>query len=185
MTIIPGVTPCLRCLMQEPPPPGTTATCDTAGILGSIVNVVASIQAVEAIKILSGNIDAISRVLTVIDLWDNRIRQVGVESLNASSDCPACSGSDFPWLDGRRGSQTAVLCGRNSVQLRGLQSGGISLDALANKLEGVGKVTRNKFLLRLSVDKYLMTIFPDGRAIIGGTDDVTEAKTAFAKYIGV
>ncbi|MEK6248170.1 MAG: ThiF family adenylyltransferase, partial [Planctomycetales bacterium] len=146
MTIIPGRTPCLRCLMQEPPPPGSTATCDTAGILGSIVNVVASIQAAEAIKILSGNCEAINPGLTIIDLWDNRLRQVGIKSLKESGECPTCSGSEFPWLDGQRGSQAAVLCGRESVQLRSTDARPVALDVLADKLTGIGTVTVNKFL---------------------------------------
>jgi molybdopterin/thiamine biosynthesis adenylyltransferase len=184
MTIIPGDTPCLRCLMQDAPPPGTTATCDTAGILGPIVNVIASLQANEAIKILSGNRAAISRVLSVFELWDNRIRQVKLDSLKESADCPTCQGREYPWLEGQRGSHTAVLCGRNAVQLSFPDRHSLSLDTLADKLAGVGRVTRNRYLLRLAVDDFLITVFPDGRAIIGGTEDIAEAKTLYAKYIG-
>ena len=72
MTILPGETACLRCLMPECPAPGSTATCETAGILGPIVGVIASIEAAEAMKILSGNREAVSRELLVIDLWQNR-----------------------------------------------------------------------------------------------------------------
>jgi len=184
MTIIPGETPCLRCLMQEAPPPGTTATCDSAGILGPIVNIIASIQACEALKILSGNRDAISRVLHVAELWDNRIRQVKLDSLKEAVDCPTCKGEEYPWLEGRRGSHTAVLCGRNAVQLSFPDRESIELATLAQKLEGVGRVSCNRFLLRFEVDGYVITVFPDGRAIIGGTDDIAEARTLYAKYIG-
>jgi adenylyltransferase/sulfurtransferase len=184
MTILPGETPCLRCLIPEAPPPGTTATCDTAGILGSIVNVVASIQACEAIKILSGHREAVSRVLQVFELWDNRVRQVQLDALRESADCPACRGLEYPWLEGRRGGHTAVLCGRNAVQLSYLDRSAVSLPSLAKRLEGVGKVTANQFLLRLEVDAYAITVFPDGRAIVAGTDDIAEAKTVHARYIG-
>ena len=170
--------------MPEPPPPGTTATCDTAGILGGIVGVVASIQPIEAIKVLGGQRNAISRNLTVIDLWDNRIRQIGLDSLGQKGDCPTCTGRELPWLEGDRSSRTAVLCGRNSVQLRATQDAAVSLDLLAEKLDGIGNVVHNRFLLRLEVDKYQLTIFPDGRAIIGGTDDIAEARTVHSKYIG-
>ncbi|MHC4399573.1 MAG: ThiF family adenylyltransferase [Planctomycetota bacterium] len=183
MTILPGETPCLRCLMQECPPPGTTPTCDTAGILGSAVGVIASIQAVEAIKILSGNPQAVCRKLTVVELWDGEIRQVDVSTLRDQVDCPTCKQGEFPWLSGKEGSHTAVLCGRNSVQLThtGVT---LSLEDLARQLEGVGQVVRNAFLLRLKVDQYEITVFPDGRAIIGGTDDVATARTVYAKYVG-
>jgi adenylyltransferase/sulfurtransferase len=184
MTILPGDTPCLRCLMQDPPPAGSLPTCDSAGILGSIVNVIASIQACEGIKILSGHREAISRSLQVFELWDNRIRQVQLDSLKESLVCPACRGTEFPWLEGRRGSHTAVLCGRNAVQLSYPDRQPISLEALALKLKGLGRITRNRFLLRFEVDQYVITVFPDGRAIVAGTDDIAEARTVHAKYIG-
>jgi adenylyltransferase/sulfurtransferase len=183
MTILPGETACLRCLMSECPPPGTTPTCDTVGVLGPIVGVIASIEAVEAIKILSGNRQAVSRNLTVVELWDNHIRQVDVSSLRDDVNCPTCRGGEFPWLAGQEGSRTAILCGRNAVQLThtGVR---VDLDDLARQLSSVGQLTRNAFLLRLKVDPYELTVFPDGRAIIGGTDDIAVAKTVYAKYIG-
>jgi adenylyltransferase/sulfurtransferase len=184
MTILPGETPCLRCLMQDAPPPGATPTCDTAGILGPIVNVVASMQACEAIKILSGNRWAVNRALNVFELWDGRIRQVNLDSLRESADCPTCQRKEFPWLDGQRGSHSAVLCGRNAVQLSFPNRDSFSLERLASQLEGVGRVTWNSYLLRLTVDKYVLSVFPDGRAIIGGTDDIAEARTVYAKYVG-
>jgi len=184
MTILPGETACLRCLMQEAPPPGTTPTCDNAGILASIINVIASIEAAEALKILSGNRAAISRHLTIFDLWENRIHQMRLDTLRENADCPACKHGRFPWLEGERGSHTAVLCGRNSVQLSFPDRADLSLETLAEKLDGVGRVQRNPFLLRLDVDDYRLTVFPDGRAIVGGTEDVSEARTVYAKYIG-
>ena len=92
-------------------------------------------------------------------------------------------GREFPWLAGQRGSHTAILCGRNAVQLSfpGVR---LSLDDLEPKLAGLGRVTRNPFLLRFAVDSYLLTVFPDGRAIIGGTEDIAEARTIYARYIG-
>ena len=185
MTILPGETPCLRCLMPEAPPPGSTPTCDSAGILGPIINIIASLEAMEALKILAGKRDAISRVLTVCDVWDNRLRQVKLDSLLAQREhCPTCSGQEYPWLRGERGSHTAILCGRNAVQLSFPGSSGLVLEELESKLAGLGRVTRNPFLLRFAVDEYLLTIFPDGRAIVGGTEDIAEAKTVYAKYIG-
>lgn len=184
MTIVPGQTACLRCLMRETPPPGTTPTCDTAGILGPIVNVIASFQACEAIKILSGNRAAISPSLMALDMWDNRVRQVSLAALKEAQDCPTCHHQQFPWLDGERGSQSTVLCGRNAVQLNFPDQSAVPLDQLAEKLRSVGTVTQNPFLLRLAVEDYLITIFADGRAIIGGTDDEAEAKTVHARYVG-
>lgn len=184
MTILPGETPCLRCLIQEAPPPGATETCDTAGILSPIINVIASIQAMEALKILSGHRESIQRSLLVFDLWENRVLPMKAAPLRDSGDCPTCGRRDFPWLSGERGTHTAVLCGRNAVQLARPGGSPLSLEALAEKLAAVGRVTRNPFLLRLAVDDYLLTVFPDGRAIIGGTDDIATARTLYARYIG-
>jgi adenylyltransferase/sulfurtransferase len=117
-------------------------------------------------------------------LWDSRIRQVKLDTLKESADCPTCNGREFPWLEGQRGSHTAVLCGRNAVQLSYPDREALDLATLAQKLEGVGRVSHNRFLLRFEVDEYVITVFPDGRAIIGGTDDITEARTIYAKYIG-
>jgi molybdopterin-synthase adenylyltransferase len=186
LTVIPGETPCLRCVIPEPPPPGSTPTCDTAGILGSAVNVVASIQSCEAIKLMTDRRDAVRRTLIVIDLWDNQFRQMKLESLREQGGCPTCRGEEYPWLSGDRMSQSAILCGRNAVQLRPSsgESSALSFDALAAKLSPLGEVTRNRFLLRAAIDGYNLTVFPDGRAIIAGTDDVSVARTVYAKYIG-
>ena len=183
MTIRPGLTPCLRCLMPDCPLPGSTPTCDTAGILGPVVGVIASIEAIEAIKILSGHAEAASRSLTVVELWNGHMRQVDVSRLREQVDCPTCKRHEFPWLAGRGGNRSAVLCGRNAVQLTH-PGGRVSLDELAARLRGVGRVTQNQFLLRLVVEPYELTIFPDGRAIIGGTDDPATARSLYARYVG-
>ena len=184
MSILPGETPCLRCLMQEPPPAGMTPTCDTAGILAPIIGLIASIQAMEAIKILSGNRQATQRSLVVIDLWDMRLRQLGLEELRAASDCGTCQRREFAWLDGQRGSQSVVMCGRNAVQIAPANHERVDLERLAEKLAGVGKVTRNPFLLRMAVENYQLTIFPDGRVIVGGTDEIAVARSVCARYVG-
>jgi adenylyltransferase/sulfurtransferase len=185
MTVLPHVTPCLRCLMHEPPSADATPTCDTAGILAPIVSVVAAIQSQEAIKILSGRRDAIQPGLIVIDLWNTRLRQVGLAGLGNRADCPACSGREYPWLAGERGSSSVVLCGRNAVQVSSRDRGDVSLAELEQRLMSVGRVTRNAFLLRASIDDYVLTVFADGRAIIGGTDDPVVARSVYAKYIGM
>ncbi len=181
MTILPGETACLRCLMENCPAPGSTPTCDTAGILGPIVGVIASIEAMEAIKILSGNRQAISRHLTVVDLWGNQIKQLDVSRLRDQSDCPACKRGEFPWLSGREGGQSAVLCGRNAVQLTHPGTG-ISLAELARRLSSVGSVALSQYLLRLKVPPYDIAVFADGRAIISGTDDIAAARAVRQVY---
>jgi adenylyltransferase/sulfurtransferase len=152
--------------------------------LAPIVGVIASIEACEAIKILSGRRDAISRQLTVVELWDNRMRQVDLSKLREQSDCRVCRHGEFAWLAGERDGGSAVLCGRNAVQLAAPPGAMLSLDQLAARLEGVGPIVRNPFLLRLGVDDYQLTVFPDGRTIVSGTDEIATARSLQAKYVG-
>jgi adenylyltransferase/sulfurtransferase len=169
--------------MPDTPPPGSSPTCDTAGILSPIINIVASWQCCEALKILSGHVEAISRTWNVFDLWDATVRQINMGKI-ATAECPTCSGREFPWLSGERGSHSAVLCGRNAVQLSFPDRQSVSLDQMEAKLRPFGSVTKNRYLVRANIDKYQLTVFPDGRAVIGGTEDIAEAKSLYARYIG-
>lgn len=185
MTILPGQTGCLNCLMLDgPPPPGATPTCDSFGILSPIINVIASIEALEAIKILADQRDAVSRKLQVFSMWDNQSRSIDVENLRDKVDCPTCKQMNFKWLDGDQGSQTAVLCGRNAVQVNFSQRRDLDLVELEQRLSSLGEVTRNKFMLRFEYGEYLMTVFPDARAIISGTDEPAVARKLCTQFLG-
>lgn len=184
MTVLPGETACLACLIADAPPPGTMPTCDTAGILAPIVNVIASLEACEALKILSGRTEAVSRKLTIVDLWGNAMRQVDLSQLRANGACRVCGHREFHWLSGEQGDATAVLCGRNAVQLSAPRGTTLSLPELAARLTGIGQVQQNAFLVRITVDDYVLTVFPDGRTIVAGTNDVVTARSVHARYIG-
>ncbi|MFZ5829220.1 MAG: ThiF family adenylyltransferase [Planctomycetota bacterium] len=183
MTILPGETPCLMCLLPECPPVGSTATCDTAGVLGPIVGVISAIESGEALKILAGRREAVSRHLVSIGLWDMRLRQIDVGHLRGESGCAACGRGEYRWLSGREGAKAAVLCGRNSVQLTSEQ-GDLNLDELAERLRLAGQVKQNAFLVRLKAGEHELTVFADGRSIVSGTNDVATARTLYARYIG-
>jgi adenylyltransferase/sulfurtransferase len=184
MTILPGDTPCLRCVFEAAPAPGEAGTCETAGVLGPIVNIVASYQAAEAFKILAGRLDAINRDLVYVDVWENVNRRIKIANLKGKVDCPCCGRGKFEWLEGEHGAKTTSLCGRNAVQVSHRVAGKLDFDAMAHELSALGKVSHNKFLLKFDVDDYQFTVFPDGRAIIKGTNDADKAKTLYAKYVG-
>ncbi len=186
MAIFPNESACLRCLMDDVPEPGMTETCDTAGILGPTVNVIASLQAVSGLKILAGRRDLVSPVLTIVDVWDGTYRNMSVANLKERANCRACDAGEREWLSGQRGSQTTVLCGRNAVQFSPPQKSSISFESLNGKLASAGDVTFNSYLLRLTLTDpdYDITVFRDGRAIIKGTDDIALAKSLYARYIG-
>jgi len=184
MTIVPGKTPCLRCLIETAPPPGMTPTCETAGVLGPAVAVIASFEAIEAIKLLSGAWDALNTHLIMVDVWDWTFRQLKVAGLLGKVDCPCCARRRFQWLDGDMGSHTTTLCGRNAVQVAVRRSEPLDFRELAGRLNEIGDVRHNAYMLRFTTDGYEFTVFPDGRAIIKGTNDVTKARTLYAQYVG-
>lgn len=184
MTILPGQTPCLRCVVETSPPPGMTPTCETAGVLGPAVSVVASFEAVEAIKILTGCHDAINPHLIMFDVWNWSFRQLKIAALKDKVDCPTCKRREFEWLEGKLGSHTTSLCGRNAVQVVARRPEPLNFTELAGRLGSLGEVRHNAYMLRFGVETYEFTVFPDGRAIIKGTNDIAKAKTLYAQYVG-
>ncbi|MFP3389897.1 ThiF family adenylyltransferase [Brevibacillus sp. SIMBA_040] len=182
--IRPGTTPCLRCLFPEAPNPGEMATCDTAGVIGPIIHIVASYQATEAFKMLVGATDALNPNLEHFEIWNNRHQQIKV-SHGRRADCPACGQREFAFLQPDTPEGQAVsLCGRDTVQISPSAAVSLDLDALAERLAPLGQIERNKFLLRFRVESYMLVVFPDGRVLVQGTDDSSLARTLHAKYIG-
>jgi molybdopterin-synthase adenylyltransferase len=184
MTILPGLTPCLRCVFEAAPSAGEAGTCETAGVLSPIVNIVASFQVAEAIKILTGHLDKVSRELIYVDVWENTMRRIKIAPLLGKVDCPCCQRKRFDWLQGDQGSQTTSLCGRNAVQVSQRMPAKLDFEEMAKHLAALGDVSYNRFLLKFVADNHEFTVFPDGRAIIKGTSDVDKARTLYAKYIG-
>jgi molybdopterin/thiamine biosynthesis adenylyltransferase len=179
MPIVPGETACLRCVFPERPLPGTTPTCDTAGVLNGIVGVVAGIASTEALKLLIGS-EQLMRGMTWVDLWENTFDRLEVPR---QPDCPTCGRGEYEYLEANDAGNGTTLCGRNAVQVRG-PGGALDLAQLAERLRPVGEVAQNDFLLRLRVDGYEVTVFPDARAIVKGTDDPAVARSIYARYVG-
>ncbi|HJQ68910.1 MAG TPA: ThiF family adenylyltransferase [Blastocatellia bacterium] len=185
MTIIPNETPCLRCVLELMPEPGTGPTCDTAGVIMPIVSVIGSIQSVEAIKLLTRNTDKLHRSVVSVDVWDFQLRQIPIENFSSNmEECRACGLKDFEFLRGRARQVTTTLCGRNAVQIAKAGAASIDFRALADRLKPLGEVTFNDFLLRFRVDQYDITVFRDARSIIRGTADPAVARGVYARYIG-
>ncbi len=182
LTMLPGDGPCLRCLFPEEPAPGATATCDTAGILGSVVQVIAALQAVEALKLAMGRRDEVRRELIEVDAWAGETTLLRV---NRRVDCPVCGRHEFAHLSGESGSSTAQLCGRDAVQIRPKARVQVDLAELAARLRAVGPVLEHAAIVRLDVEDCQISVFADGRAIVQGTGDLTTARALHAKYIGL
>lgn len=192
MTIQPGKTPCLRCIFEEPPPAGVTQTCDTAGVLGPMIAMVAAHQATEALKLLLARPDLVTTTLLDLDAWTNTSRRIDI-SKSRRVDCPCCGQRRFEFLDGDRSGHAAALCGQNAVQVAPAGAEGVDLVALAGRLAPHGKfITMPSLLIRGTFNTergeggaaISVTVFADGRAIIKGTARPDLARTIYARYIG-
>jgi adenylyltransferase/sulfurtransferase len=179
MTILPGETACLSCIFPESPR-GMVETCDTSGILGPAVNLVASFAAAEALKLAVGARDKIRRTLLSYDVWLNQHAQIS--TAKPRLDCRTCGQHEFLHLGGE-GRPHITLCGRNSVQIHERQRP-IDFNEITRRLSPHGTVRRNEFILRFWREPYEMTLFPDGRAIIKGTSDTAIARSLYARFVG-
>ena len=181
MTIRPGATPCLACLLES----GTAAqgleeTCDTMGVLGPIVNLIASLEVAEALKLLSGHPEALHGRLLSCDVWTGRMQSLGAAR---NPECRACARRDFTYLQGEA-QPRITMCGRDSVQIHE-RTRVLDLGVLGLRLKPlVDDVRQNDFLLRFRIAPYEMTVFADGRAILKGTKDPAVARSLYARYIG-
>lgn len=179
----PGKTACLACLLESADGARHSEleeTCDTAGILNGAANLIASLQATEAVKLLSGNSDALNERLVSCDVWKNRFQSIRVAR---NPSCRACGAGKFAYLQGQA-QPHVTLCGRDSVQIHE-RNRSLDLGELSRRLErsSLG-VRRNDFLLRFQVPPYEMTVFSDGRAVIKGTQDPAIARSLYARYVG-
>lgn len=177
MPIVPGESACFRCIYPEPPG-GVQPTCETAGVFGTITSLIASVQAMEAMKILAGRPSR--PMIFTADLWNGPVRETPMPARDA--DCPACGRRAFAFLKGERRAPVS-LCGRNAVQIHE-RFKPLDLHQLASQLKGLGLVRSNQFALRFHDGAYDITVFPDGRAIIKGTTDIGVARGVYARYIG-
>ncbi|MFB4211817.1 ThiF family adenylyltransferase [Shouchella sp. JSM 1781072] len=175
---IPGETPCLRCFIESGSATGDT--CDTVGVLAPIIDIVASLQVIEAMKYLVGAKDKQRKTLESFDIWSNT--QQKIKFAGKRADCPTCIKEEFPALNERSKSET-TLCGRQSIQITA--SAPFDLKQMSKKLQQVAQVKETPFLIRAMVSELeTIVVFPDGRVLIQGTDDMTRAKTLYSKYIG-
>ncbi len=179
LNVLPGKTACLACIFSDPPQ-GTFETCETAGILNSAVNLVASIAATEAVKLLVEANDWLRHTLLSFDVWRNERAEVAADK--PRPDCRVCGEHEFHHLAGA-GRPHITLCGRNSVQIHERERP-VDLAEMSQRLKPLGTVRHNDFVLKFWHEPYEMTLFPDGRAIIKGTTDKTIARSLYARYVG-
>ena len=184
MGVVPGVTPCLRCIFSTPPSAAELPACDTAGVLGMGASIVGALQAIEGMKILIGQ--GASNVLMRMDFWAMRMHAVSTVD-GRRSDCACCGANRFEFLDALSGDGAITLCGRNAVQVRPGGRVELSLDQMAAKLAPAGMVTRNAYFVKCSLRNptgVTLTVFADGRTLVQGVTDLGRAKSIHARFVG-
>lgn len=183
VTIIPSETPCLQCLLGKVPVGGPT--CDTAGIIQPAASQVVVHQVTEGLKILTGNIAALRKKLISFDLWTNLQTQMNITPMK-KADCPSCgTNPTYPNLASDAQMKTAVLCGRETVQIRPPAKHPFSLSQLTGRLEKIGaSIRKNDYLIDFTIGDDRLVIFADGRALVHGTNDIERARTLYQRYVG-
>ena len=181
LLVRPRVSPCLRCVLEDMPAPGSGPTCDTAGVVAPIVHVIAGIQGAEALKVLAGRTESLLPGIVTVDLWQGTFEVMDLRQQPPS--CPACTQGRYEYAEAATGT-SAVLCGRDAVQVRAPRGTRVDLPSLAGRLAAVGDVTANEYLVRFRGDANELVVFADGRAIVKGVKDLAQARSVYARYVG-
>ncbi|HHW36928.1 MAG TPA: thiazole biosynthesis adenylyltransferase ThiF [Bacillales bacterium] len=177
---VPDETPCLRCFISATDQGGQT--CDTIGVISPIVDIVASLQVVEVIKFLVGDVKSRRKSLLTLDIWNNY--RYDMTFSTPKTDCPTCQKKEYPALNLAEKDIITVLCGRETVQIQAEQ--GFNLEIWADRLKPIGNVQKTPFLLKVELPEgERLVLFPDGRTLVQGTEDQVRAKTLYSRYIGL
>jgi adenylyltransferase/sulfurtransferase len=180
LPVLPGEGPCLRCIVQHLPPPGSIATCETVGVLPPLTRLIAAVQATAVLQILLRSAE-LKGILLSVDLWHFRWEEIAVAR---NPSCLTCVQRRFSQLDVSQTMETTTLCGRQAFQVKPSRPLSIPLADLARRLAGAGEVLANEYLLGLRTREAEITVFPDGRAIIKGARSAAEARAIYARFIG-
>jgi adenylyltransferase/sulfurtransferase len=181
MNILPEEdNPCLRCFINDDQS-SPAFSCSTFGVMNMITGTLASIQTMEAVKILLHS-DSIRKELLTLDLWENQFDTVDVQK---NDDCPVCVHKRYDNLKKTVGSYATSLCGSNSVQIVPPQPLKTDFSELTEKLKKAGSVRYNQYTLTFTDEKCEIILFQDGRAMIKNAIDENNAKSIYTEYIGL
>ncbi|HEX9082150.1 MAG TPA: ThiF family adenylyltransferase [Holophagaceae bacterium] len=176
----PPRTPCLRCLIEEPPASGDVDTCDSAGVLGPAVGAIGSWAALEALKVLTGKEP--HPELVRFDFWHDERQFLKPPKTR----CRYCTGRVTEFLDARWSLKASPLCGLEGVQIRVNPPGRLDLDILKTRLEARTRSPwrRAGLMLKGQDGPDEITLFADGRALVHGPMSPERARSWYAEVVG-
>ncbi len=188
LAVRPFETPCLRCFFPDPPPPGSLPTCETAGVFGPTVQLVAALQSAAAIRLLIGRLPVELNTLQRVSAWGAMPRPLDASPGRCLAECTCCGKRQYEFLDRAPGEAGwATLCGRDAIHLRPAKKFALSardFAALSARLPSGAKPKYNEFLIRFEIERCEVTLFADGRAIVKGTTDAAVARKIHAAWVG-
>jgi molybdopterin/thiamine biosynthesis adenylyltransferase/molybdopterin synthase catalytic subunit len=180
-TFLPNQGPCFACLHPEPPAIGLLPSCDTAGVIGPIVQLIAAYQAAEGLKVLLKQFNKVRKTLLHIEMWNFVQHEI---RLPHNLSCRVCQERQFPYLQGKEGESVTLLCGRDTIQVRPKETKNVDLVHLAKELSLAGTVRLSPFFLRFDKNPYQLSVFPDGRVLVHGTSEESVARGLYSQYLG-
>lgn len=178
LNCLPPLKNCLRCFMEEEPI--QTGSCELLGVLGMTVSTLASYATIEALKLILGDQPLLREGLLYLDLWTQEHRVMKVPK---NPDCVVCGKKQWDYLQGKRGEDVSVLCGKNQVKYWRNQP--LALTPLSQILAPYGQTISNRFFLKFipyETPDLQLSIYPDGCVVIQGTEDEVKAKKIVLHY---
>ena len=188
---------CLRCVFPEMPAPGVLPTCDLAGVMGPVVGMVGAFAASQALFLLAGRADLLERKLWSVDLAAHRHATIAV---SVDEHCACCGKKEFSFLEPvNEASRVAHLCGRGAMQVLPMRRTKVDSPTVDMDLPALQKqlLDHGQFAMRggslhgqlrnvpgLGGEPVELTIFADGRAIVGRCSDETIARSIYDRFIG-
>lgn len=165
--VVPGVTGCMRCLLPDPPAPGTVPTCSSEGVFGPLLSVANAIQLEQAGRILAGEFTVDDDAMYSLVLPDWRIHRLKLNGPSAT--CPACGGN-YEFLGGSFDRQAAAACSEGRFELD--LGSAIDTDSLAARLsaESGWEAHLNRWCLVADHGEERYTVFPSGKLVLSGGD---------------
>ncbi len=179
MTIRPGITPCLRCVLEELPSAGALPSCNEVGVLNTLTGLLSSIESNEVIKLLVGA-DAPNDALLRVDVWALRFE---FSRVARRADCPACALRRFDFLDGPARPRIVKLRGGSLFQVSPEAPVTVDFESLAASLRNSGSVEYNDFVMIFRSGARELDVFRDGRVIVKGVSDVETARQIVSRYL--